>query len=111
MKMMKMNRESNRSWFERQHILSMEKHISEKMNAGEDMLEMIAEVNENLYRGEFLGIERSYAKALEIFLKEKVQDSRDIIFWWNEIFFHLNLIPGTRADKKNRDKNNGSVLF
>ena len=103
MKTVKMKSESSRSWFERQHILSMEKYISKEQYLGKDMSEIIEEVNENLYRGQFLGIEHSYSKALEIFFKEKVQDSRDIIFWWNETFFHLNLLPGTRAGK--RDEN------
>lgn len=109
MKTVKMKSESSRSWFERQHILSMEKYISKEQYLGKDMSEIIEEVNENLYRGQFLGIEHSYSKALEIFFKEKVQDSRDIIFWWNETFFHLNLLPGTRAGK--RDENDGSILF
>lgn len=108
---MKIKSESNRSWFERQPILSMEKYILKKIGRGEDIAEMIEEVNENLNRGQFLGVERSYTNPLEIFFKEKVQDSREIIFWWNEFFFHVNLLPGTRADKKNNYRNKESVLF
>lgn len=87
MKTVKMKSESSRSRFERQHILSMEKYISKEQYLGKDMSEIIEEVNENLYRGQFLGIEHSYSKALEIFFKEKVQDSRVLYFGGMRLFF------------------------
>lgn len=87
MKTVKMKSESSRSWFERQHILSMEKYISKEQYQGKDMSEIIEEVNENLYRGQFLGIEHSYSKALEIFLKRKFRIAGILYFGGMRLFF------------------------
>lgn len=111
MKLIKPNSESLSSLYEKKDIHAIEHYISAKMYTGEQMTEIIEEVNENLYRGQFLGIQRTYTEALRIFHEEEIQDSRDIIFWWNQNFYHLNLIPGRKQKNKPKEISNKYLIF